>query len=141
MTVQALFGLSVLMSFLAFGIVARLYILPRVRNQFGTIDARPGFQTIDLVAHLNVVLTFQGIEPLIFDTRTSRLQPLSIVRPNVSSTFIMKLVAIQSSRSGRPASKRTSKPLHWTECAPLFPQGIPFSARLFFPTFDHADID
>jgi hypothetical protein len=31
MTVQALFGLSVLMSFLAFGIVARLYILPRVR--------------------------------------------------------------------------------------------------------------
>jgi len=30
MTVEALFGLSILMSFLAFGIVARLYIWPRV---------------------------------------------------------------------------------------------------------------
>ncbi len=31
MTVQALFGLSVLMSFVAFGIVTKLYIWPRVR--------------------------------------------------------------------------------------------------------------
>src|SRR6516162_8605718 len=30
MTVEALFGLSVLMSFLAFGIVTRLYIWPRI---------------------------------------------------------------------------------------------------------------
>jgi hypothetical protein len=31
MTVDALFGLSVLMSFLAFGIVTKLYIWPRLR--------------------------------------------------------------------------------------------------------------
>src|SRR5215472_7381294 len=31
MKVEALFGLSVLMSFLAFGIVTKLYILPRLR--------------------------------------------------------------------------------------------------------------
>src|SRR5229473_2344406 len=31
MTVEALFGLSVLMSFLAFGIVTKLYIWPRLR--------------------------------------------------------------------------------------------------------------
>jgi len=31
MTIEALFGLSVLMSFVAFGIVTRLYIWPRIR--------------------------------------------------------------------------------------------------------------
>jgi len=31
MTTESLFGLSVLMSFLAFGIVTKLYILPRLR--------------------------------------------------------------------------------------------------------------
>ena len=32
MTPPAVFGLSVLMSFVAFGIVTRLYILPRLRS-------------------------------------------------------------------------------------------------------------
>lgn len=33
MTVQALFGLSILMSFVAFGVLTRLYIWPRIRIQ------------------------------------------------------------------------------------------------------------
>lgn len=35
MSVQALFGISVLLSFVAFGVVAKLYIWPRVRHLRG----------------------------------------------------------------------------------------------------------
>src|ERR1700674_3185869 len=42
----------------------RTHIVPRVRDELGSIDARAWLQMKDLIAHLNVVLAFQGIEPL-----------------------------------------------------------------------------
>src|SRR5262249_22915218 len=69
MDIQALFGLSVLMSFVAFGLVTKLYILPRLRT----------VQRDDAIVSLMVPHTFRFIG-------LSFLVP-GVVSPSLPSAF------------------------------------------------------
>jgi len=65
MTPPAVFGLSVLMSFVAFGIVTRLYIWPRLRQALGMSDRFPSVRDQHLVPMIGQRIVWVSSDQLV----------------------------------------------------------------------------
>ena len=105
MTSEALFGLSVLMSFLAFGIVTKLYIWPRLR----VMPRRDSLMAL-VVPH---TFRFVGLSFLVPGVVSATLPSAFAVPAAYGDLVAAVLAAIATWRSTRARPR----PSHWCGCS------------------------